>query len=123
MFGAVGMAKQSVLMYLFGFPGFTSDWQPGLVRRLGKAHGSLLPRSCGSPSVPHVAVNGTPSFALKIVPSSQPDVAQPAGPDRDFASGTCQVALKTTVRRMSKSESPRLNLRSYQCKLDNAFEN
>src|SRR5258706_10368445 len=79
--------------------------------------------SCGSRSVTHVAVKGTPSFALKIAPSSHPDVTHAAGPDRDFGPGTCQVALRTTVRRMSKSESARLEFRSYQGKLDSPFEN
>src|ERR1700732_2043477 len=62
--GAAGTEKHSVLMYLKGFPGLVSVAQPGPVSRSGNAQGSLLLRPCGSPSVPQVAVKGTPSLPL-----------------------------------------------------------
>src|ERR1700680_256272 len=108
--GAVGKAKHSVLMYWLGLPGFVSVAHPGPVRRFGKAQGSLLFSPWGSPSVPNVAVKGTPSLAMKMPPNSQPFVTQPTGPDVDFRPGTSQIALNTKVRPTLKSDRARLAL-------------
>src|ERR1700676_1246796 len=102
--GAVGTEKHSVLMYLLGFPGLVSVAQPGVFSRFGKAQSSRLRRPCGSPPVPQVAVKGTPSFTLKIVPNSHPFAIHAAGPESDFGEGTCQVTLNTKVLLISKSE-------------------
>src|SRR3981189_2349362 len=97
--GAVGGENDWVLMYLFGFPGFTSDEQPGPDRRSGKAHGSVLFRPKGSPPpVPKVGVNGGPSLTLRIPPSSQPLTAQPKAVGTDLIVGICQLALTTSTR-------------------------
>src|ERR1700680_2341537 len=96
---------------------------PGPARRLGKAQGSLLFKPCGSPSVPNVAVNGTPSLALKIAPSSHPFTKRLAGPDSDLRPGTSHVPLSTSVRPTLKSDTARSSLRSNQCKLGIEFPN
>src|ERR1700675_5095566 len=111
MSGAAGKVKHWVLMYWAGSPGLVRVAQPGVLRRFGNAQSSALLRPCGSPPVPHVAVNGTPSLTLKIVPNSQPFAIHAAGPENDFGAGTCHVKLKTNVRLISKSERARSNLR------------
>src|ERR1700680_3896834 len=121
--GAVGKAKHSVLMYWLGLPGLVSVPHPGPVRRFGKAQGSLLFSPWGSPSVPKVAVNGTPSLALKIPLNSQPFAIQSAGREANWRAGICQVALITRTRPTSYSDRPRIDFRSYQGKLESAFVN
>src|ERR1700730_15408428 len=101
-----------------GLPGLVSDLHPGPVRRLGKSQGSSLFRPSGSPSVPKVAVKGTPSLALKIPPNSQPFVIHAAAPENDLREGTCQVPLITKVRPILKSVRPRTDLKSYQGKAE-----
>src|SRR6266849_2687273 len=108
-------------MSLLGLPGFVSVLQPGPPSRLGKAQSSLLSVPCGSAPVPHVAVKGTPSLAVKIKPSSHPPSAHCAGADRVFGLGTSQVPLTTSVRPTLKSERPLLSLMSNQCRLDIEF--
>src|ERR1700730_8417054 len=97
-----------------------SDPHPGPLRRFGKAHGSLLFRPKGSPFVPNVAVNGTPSLALSIPPNSHPLDTQATGREADLRPGSCQVPLITRVRATLKSERPRLSFKSNQCKLGTA---
>src|ERR1700730_548496 len=106
-----------------GLPGLVSDLHPGPVRRLGKSQGSSLFRPSGSPSVPKVAVKGTPSLALKIAPISQPLVIHAAAPENDLREGTCQVPLITKGRPILKSERPRIDLKSYEGKPEIEFEN
>jgi hypothetical protein len=96
---------------------------PGPVRRFGKAQGSLLFRPWGSPSVPKVAVNGTPSLALKIPLTSQPFASQAAGRESNWRAGICQVALITKTRPTLNSDSPRIDFKSYQGKLESEFVN
>ena len=96
---------------------------PGPVRRFGKAQGSWLFIPWGSPSVPKVALKGTPSLALKIAPNSQPFVSHPAGPESDLGEGTCQVPLITKVRPTLKSDKPRADFKSYHGKVEIEFEN
>ena len=64
--------------------------------------------------VPKVGVNGDPSLALKIAPTSQPFTAQAAGPVRDFRPGIRQVPLITRFRPTLKSDTARLNFKSNQ---------
>src|SRR3981081_454798 len=107
--GAVGTLKHWVLMYLFGLPGFVSVLHPGPPRRAGKAQSSLLPEFDGSPPVPQVPLNGTPSLAVKMSPSCHPFVAHLAGPENDLGEGTSQVPFRTKVRPILKSDSPRFD--------------
>src|SRR5260370_13080128 len=72
----------------------------------------------GSLPVPHVGVNGTPSLAVKIIPSSPPSASQRPGPENDFGAGTSHVPLITRVRPTLKSESPRVRLISNQLRLE-----
>src|SRR6202022_2050248 len=109
--GAAGTVKHSVLTYLLGFPGLVRVAQPGVDKTFGNAQSSALLSPCGSPPVPQVAVKGTPSLTLKIVPNSHPFATHAAGPDRDLGEGTCQVKLNTKVRLISKSERARSNFR------------
>src|ERR1700730_2117241 len=57
-----------------------------------------------------------------MAPNSQPFITHAAGPARDFRSGSCQIALTTRVRATLKSDSPRLSLKSNQCKLGMELE-
>src|SRR5258708_5050097 len=107
--GAVGKLKHWGLMWLFTLPGFGSVLHPGPPRRAGKAQSSLLPEFDGSPPVPQVPLNGTPSLAVKMSPSCHPFVAHLAGPDNDLEEGTSQVPLRTTVRPILKSDNPRFD--------------
>src|SRR5260221_3200016 len=105
-------------MYFFGWPGLVSVLQPDPPSRFGYAKSSLLLELEGSPPVPHVGVNGTPSLAVNMTPSSHPSVSQRAGPENDFAGGTSQVPFTTSVRPTLKSERPRVNFMSNQSKLE-----
>src|SRR5258708_13902725 len=95
--------------------------QPDPPKRFGKAKSSLLLELEGSPPVPHVGVNGTPSLAVNMVPSSHPSVIQRAGPENDFAVGTSHVPLITIVRPTLKSDNPRVHFMSNQSKLEMEF--
>src|ERR1700736_3450387 len=121
--GAVGKAKHSVLMYWLGLPGFVSVSHPGPVRRFGKAQGSLLFSPCGSPSVPNVAVNGTPSLTLRILPSCQPFTSHASGPESELVCGTCQAPLSSKMRPILKSDNPRFAFKSNHRGLEMAFAN
>src|ERR1700722_250123 len=96
---------------------------PGPVRRFGKSQGSLLFDPKGSPSVPKVAVNGTPSLTLRMLPNCHPFINQATGPESDLSWGTSQVPLITKVRPMLKSERPRLLFKSNHCGLPMALAN
>src|SRR5437879_5137667 len=121
--GTVGTPKQSVLMYAFGLPGLVRVLHPDPPKRLGKAQSSLLCVSAGSEPVPQVAVNGTPSLAVKIRPSSHPPSVHCAGAEKDFGVGSSQLPSTTRVCPTLKSERPRLSLISNQCKLEMEFPN
>src|ERR1700681_4471040 len=101
-----------------GFPGLTSELQPGPPRRLGKAQGSLLPRPSGSPSVPNVGVKGTPELAFNNALVSQPFATQASGPVSERGPGICHVPAITKVWDTLKSESPRSWLRSNTWRLE-----
>src|SRR5258707_13671860 len=96
-------------MELFTFPGFVNVLHPAPPRRVGKAQSSLLPEFDGSPPVPQVPLNGTPSLAVKMSPSCHPSVAHLAGPLNDLEEGTSQVPLRTSVRPILKSDTPRFD--------------
>src|SRR5579859_686171 len=110
-------------MKLLGLPGFVRELHPGPPSRFGYAKSSLLSVFAGSPPVPHVGVNGTPSLAVKISPNSQPSVSHRAGSSDDLAVGRSQVPFRTRVRPTLKSERPRVNFMSNQFRLEMEFPN
>src|SRR5713101_2594530 len=95
-----------------------SDAHPEPPSRFGKAQSSLLSVPAGSPPVPQVGVNGTPSLTVRISPSCQPSVTHFAGPANDLDEGTSQVPFTTSVRPTLKSERPRFNFISKKCRLE-----
>src|SRR5437763_6706688 len=86
-----------------------AESQPAPVSRLRNDQSSLLSVLAGSEPVAQVGVNGWPSVAVKIIPSSHPPNAHSAGPDSDLGVGISQVPFKTNVRPTLKSEGPRFN--------------
>src|SRR3981189_432894 len=102
-------------------PGFVSVLQPAPPNRLTYAQSSPDKVPAGSAPVAQVGVNGTPSLAVKIIPSSQPPNACWPKAENDFGVGTSQVPFTTSVRPTLKSERPRPNLRSNQLRLKSSF--
>src|SRR5467141_4041027 len=101
-----------------GFAGCVSVLQPGPPSRLGTSQSSLLSEFRGSDPVPQVALNGTPSLAVKISPNCHPPNAHWAGAESDFGDGTSHVPFRTKVRPTLKSDSPRFNFRSNHGRLE-----
>src|SRR5437667_2976122 len=97
--------------------GFVSVLQPGPPSGFTSAQSSPLLVFAGSEPVPQVGVDGTPSLAVKISPSSQPPNAHCAGADQDLGVGSSQVPFTTKVRPTLTSERARFNLKSNQSRL------
>ena len=121
--GCGGHGEALGLDVIVGVPGIRERLTAGPPNNAGEVPIITAQRSKGISAHRERGVNGTPSLAVKISPNSHPLSGHAAAPENDFGEGTSQVPFRTRVRPMLKSERPRLNFGSNQCRLETELPN